>query len=131
MADASELVRRFPRITYCVDHCGFPRRRDREYFETWRAGMRRLAALENTVVKISGLGMADHVWTVDSLRPWVLECIDAWGTDRSFFGTNWPVDRLFSSYGDVLDAYHELISECTPAEQAALFSGNANRIFRL
>jgi hypothetical protein len=75
--------------------------------------------------------MADHRWTVESLRPWVLECIDAWGTERAFFGTNWPVDRLSSSYGDVLDAYVELIADFTADEQAALFSGNANRIFRL
>jgi predicted TIM-barrel fold metal-dependent hydrolase len=61
----------------------------------------------------------------------VLECIDAWGTKRSFFGTNWPVDRLFSSYGDVLDAYAELISDVGEAEQRALFYENADRIFRL
>ena len=82
-------------------------------------------------MKISGLGMCDHEWTVDTFRPWVLECIDAWGTKRSFFGTNWPVDRLFSSYGDVLDAYAELISDLGKAEQRALFYENADRIFRL
>jgi predicted TIM-barrel fold metal-dependent hydrolase len=131
MGDAARLAERFPGITYCVDHAGFPRRRDNDYFEEWRTGMRKLAALDNTVVKISGLGMCDHAWTVESLRPWVLECIDAWGVERSFFGTNWPVDRLFSSYDDVLDAYRELISDFTPEERSALFSGNANRIFRL
>jgi predicted TIM-barrel fold metal-dependent hydrolase len=131
MGDAADLVRRHPGITYCVDHAGFPRRRDPEYFEEWRTGMRKLAALDNTVVKISGLGMCDHRWTVESLRPWVLECIDAWGVERAFFGTNWPVDRLFSSYGDVLDAYQELISDFTSAEQVALFSENANRVFSL
>jgi predicted TIM-barrel fold metal-dependent hydrolase len=131
MGDAADLVRRHPGITYCVDHAGFPRRRDPEYFEEWRTGMRKLAALDNTVVKISGLGMCDHRWTVESLRPWVLECIDTWGVERAFFGTNWPVDRLFSSYGDVLDAYQELISDFTSAEQVALFSENANRVFRL
>jgi predicted TIM-barrel fold metal-dependent hydrolase len=131
MADAARLVERHPAITYCVDHAGFPRRRDREYFEEWKAGMRGLAALPNTVVKISGLGMCDHGWTVESWRPWVLECIEAWGTDRSFFGTNWPVDRLFSSYGDVVDAYRELVDDLTHDEQVALFSGNANRVFSL
>jgi predicted TIM-barrel fold metal-dependent hydrolase len=131
MDDAARLVERHPGITYCVDHAGFPRRRDREYFEEWRTGMRKLAALPNTVVKISGLGMCDHRWTVDSWRPWVLECIDAWGTERSFFGTNWPVDRLFSSYGDVLDAYRELIDDLDRDEQIALFSENANRVFSL
>ena len=73
---------------------GFPRQRDSEYFREWGAAMRTLAAVENTVVKISGLGQADHRWTVESLRPWVLECIELWGPERAFFGTNWPVDRL-------------------------------------
>jgi hypothetical protein len=43
----------------------------------------------------------------------------------------WPVDRLYSSYGDVLDACSELISDLTEPEQRALFSENAQRIFRL
>jgi predicted TIM-barrel fold metal-dependent hydrolase len=131
MDDARRLVERHPGIVYCVDHAGFPRRRDDEYFQAWQRGMRGLAALPNTVVKISGLGMCDHRWTVESIRPWVLECIDAWGVERSFFGTNWPVDRLFSSYGDVLDAYAELIADLTRDEQEALFSRNAERIFRI
>jgi predicted TIM-barrel fold metal-dependent hydrolase len=131
MADAARLAGRHPEITYCVDHAGFPRRRDKEYFSEWKAGMRKLAAVPSTVVKISGLGMCDHSWTIESLRPWVHECIEAWGTERSFFGTNWPVDRLFSSYGDILDAYRELICDFTNEEQHALFHSNADKIFRL
>lgn len=131
MGDAAELARRFSEVVYCVDHAGFPRRRDSEYFREWRAGMRKLAAVENTVVKISGLGMVDHRWTVDSIRPWVLECIDAWGPPRAFFGTNWPVDRLYSSYGDIVDAYRELVDDVSREEQEALFWRNASRVFRL
>lgn len=128
---ARDLALEFPGITLCIDHAGFPRRRGDDYFSEWREGMRLLAATPNTVVKISGLGQADHAWTVDSLRPWVLTCIELWGVERSFFGTNWPVDRLFSSYGDVLDAYWEIIIDFPDEEKAALFHGNANRIFRL
>jgi predicted TIM-barrel fold metal-dependent hydrolase len=125
------IASRRPGVTVCVDHAGFPKRRDDDYFREWRVGMARLAAVESTVVKISGLGMSDHRWTVDSLRPWVLTCIELWGTERSFFGTNWPVDRIFSSYGDVLDAYDELTSDLPEPERRALFDGNARRVFRL
>lgn len=131
MGDAVELARRYPGITLCVDHAGFPKARDDEHFRAWSAGMRKLAAEPNTVVKISGLGMCDPRWTVESLRPWVLECIDAWGPERSFFGTNWPVDRLFSSYGDVIDAYAEIVSGFSRSEQEAMFSKNAERVFRI
>jgi predicted TIM-barrel fold metal-dependent hydrolase len=127
----AEIAERHPGITVCIDHAGFPRRRDDEYFRRWHDGMASLARVENTVVKISGLGMIDHRWTVDSLRPWVRACIELWGTERSFFGTNWPVDRMYSSYGDVLDAYDELIADLPEEERQALFNGNARSVFRL
>lgn len=125
------LADAYPDVVLCVDHAGFPRRRDDEYFQMWRRGMNEAAGAPNTVVKISGLGMCDNQWTVDSFRPWVEGCIEEFGIERSFFGTNWPVDRLYSSYGDVLDAYAEIIASYSQAEQAALFSENAERIFRI
>jgi predicted TIM-barrel fold metal-dependent hydrolase len=131
MSLARKLADRYPGITLCIDHASYPRQRDDAYFQEWKRGIIELAGAPNVVIKISGLGMVDHRWTVESLRPWVLTCIEAFGTERSFFGTNWPVDRLYSSYGDVLDAYAELISDMTEAEQRALFYENAQRIFRL
>lgn len=128
---ARALAESHPDVVLCIDHTGFPRQRDREYFEMWKRGMNEAAGAPNTVVKISGLGMCDNQWTVDSIRPWVETSIEAWGTERSFFGTNWPVDRLYSSYGDVVTAYAEIISGYSHDEQAALFSGNAERVFRI
>ena len=131
MGKARELADAHPGVVLCVDHAGFPRARDDQYFEAWRDGMKTLAGAPNVVCKISGLGMCDNQWTVGSIRPWVLACIEAFGVERSFFGTNWPVDRLYSSYGDVIDAYAEIISGFSDAEQTALFSGNAERVFRI
>jgi predicted TIM-barrel fold metal-dependent hydrolase len=126
---AADLALRHPDTVLRIDHAGFPRQRDREYLARWRDGLQRLAKAPNVVIKVSGLGQVDHRWTVDTLRPIVLGCIEAFGVKRCFFGTNWPVDRLFSSYGDLLDAYAEIISGFSAAEQQALFSENANRIF--
>ena len=63
--------------------------------------------------------------------PWVLACIDLWGPRRAFFGRNWPVDRLYSSYGDVIEAYAEIASGFESAEKEALFADTADRVFRL
>jgi predicted TIM-barrel fold metal-dependent hydrolase len=125
------LAEAFPNIVISLDHAGFPRQRDSQYFEMWRRELASLAEASNVVIKISGLGMCDNDWTVDSIRPWVLTCIETFGVERSFFGTNWPVDRLFSSYPDVVDAYAEIIKDFSHEEQTALFSGNAERIFRI
>lgn len=93
--------------------------------------MRGLAKAENVVMKISGLGMMDRLWTVESLRPWVLRSIEAFGADRVVFGTNWPVDRMFSSYPDLINAYAKIISGFTREKQLAMFSYNAEKLFRI
>lgn len=131
MGRARALADEVDGVVMSVDHAGFPRERSDEYFEHWKRGMAELAGAPNTVVKISGLGMCDNRWTVDSLRPWVLTCVELFGVERSFFGTNWPIDRLYSSYGDVVDAYDEITADFSDAEREALFSGNAERIFRV
>jgi len=130
-ASIKSLAEAFPNIVISLDHAGFPRQRDDEYFEMWKRELANLAEAPNVVIKISGLGMCDPQWTADSFRPWVLTCIETFGVARSFFGSNWPVDRLYSSYGDVIDAYAEIVSGFSPDEQVALFSGNAERIFRI
>jgi predicted TIM-barrel fold metal-dependent hydrolase len=129
--DLLDLAAAFPNIRICVDHCGIPEARDEAYFRRWSAAIGKLARADNVVMKISGLGMMDRLWTVDSFRPWVLGSIEAFGVDRVVFGTNWPVDRMFSSYPDVINAYAKIISGFSRDEQTAMFSGNAEKLFRI
>ncbi len=120
-----------PRIPICIDHCAIPMERTPESFKLWQAAMRTLAGAENVWMKISGLGMFDRRWTIESLRPYVLGAIEAFGPARVVFGTNWPVDRMFSSYPDLIDAYAAIIAGFSEAEQCAMFGANAERLFRI
>jgi predicted TIM-barrel fold metal-dependent hydrolase len=131
LAQIKDLALAFPDTTISLDHAGFPLSRDDDYLAFWRAGMASLAEAPNVIVKVSALGMGDPRWTVDSMRPLVLHAIESFGVERTIFGTNWPVDRLFSSYPDVIDAYAAIIADLSHAEQVALFSGNAERYFRI
>lgn len=130
-ADIVDLAAAFPQTMICVDHCAIPQKRGEEYFRYWRGQIAVMAQAPNVWMKISGLGMGDPLWTVESIRPYVLGSIEAFGTNRVVFGTNWPVDRMFSSYPDVINAYAEIISGFPLAEQAAMFAGNAERLFRI
>ncbi|MXY22617.1 MAG: amidohydrolase family protein [Dehalococcoidia bacterium] len=123
------LAVKFPNIPIVMDHAGVPEERTPEYFENWKKGMRTAATAENIICKISGLGMADHDWTVDSIRPYVLHCIEAFGVERSLFATNWPVDSLFSDYDTIVSAYDEITGDFTAGERQALFSENAEGIY--
>ena len=93
--------------------------------------MRALARAENIVCKISGLGMYDHSWSTQSIKPWIETCLDAFGVERCMFGSNWPVDRLFSSYGDLFRAYAQVAGTLGPGDTHKLFAGNAERYYRI
>lgn len=131
------LAEDFPEVTLCIDHAAYPehhgkpRVRDRGQFAAWKSALATIAGAGNTVIKISGLGMSDHEWTPQSLQPWIDSCIEEFGVERVVFGTNWPLDRLYSSYGDVLEMYGSAIGSYSLQEQELMFSRNAFRIFGL
>ena len=126
-----DLAFRFPNITAVLDHCGFPKQRTDEYFKHWRESVTVLAEADNVVCKISGLGMVGWNWTVESIRPWVMHCIDSFGPERCIFATNWPVDKAFSTYDELIDAYSQLIVDYTDDQKVAMFSGNAERLYSI
>jgi predicted TIM-barrel fold metal-dependent hydrolase len=88
---------------------------------------KHLVQRNNVVCKISSVGRAsDPDWTVESLRPWILGCIETFGADRCMLGTKRPVNRLFGSYLDVIAAYREIVDELSDREQDACSSEPLN-----
>lgn len=130
---ARELARAHPEVPIVVGHAGMPLQRDSDYFRTWASEMAGLATVENIVCKISGLGQVDHSWSVESLRPWVLKCIEMFGVERSMFGTNWPVDLLYASYAEQVDAYRLILERegFSPDDQGRLLHGTAEHVYRI
>ncbi|GLU33800.1 amidohydrolase family protein [Trinickia caryophylli] len=132
MKEAAQLAAAHPDIQIVLNHAGmFVDRNTVTGYREWRDGMRALAALPNVAVKISGLAMFDHAWTIESFRPYVLETIDTFGVERAMFASNFPVDRLFGGYGDLWRAYAEIVGGAGEAERQALFRRNAERIYRI
>ena len=128
-----DTAKAHPSVQVILGHTGFPLERTPAYYELWKREMSALAEAENVACKISGLGMVDHDWTVESIRPWVLHCIEAFSTDRVMFGTNWPVDILFSTYLRQIDAYRVILATegFSRHDQEKLLYRNAERFYRI
>lgn len=131
MLEAAALLSEYPDSMVALNHAGFPIDRDIEGMTLWRDGMRVLAEQPNAYVKISGLGMLDHDWTQESIRPIVLETIDIFGTDRAMFASNFPVDKLYSDYPTIFEAFSEITADFTADERERLFNRNAESFYRL
>jgi len=131
MENLADLAQTYPNIKIVLDHAGFPSKRNIEYFRDWKAGMEKISNIDNIFCKISGLGMGDNNWTTESIRPYVETCIELFGIKRSLFATNWPIDSLWSEYGDVVKAYRKITSNYSKFEIERLFSKNTEEIYQI
>jgi L-fuconolactonase len=121
-----------PDLVFVLDHLGKPPIAA-GHTEPWAPDLRGLAALPNTVAKLSGLVTeADwRRWQVADLRPYAEVALDAFGPARMMFGSDWPVCTLAGNYPDVLAAARDLTAGLSPAERQALFAGTATSVYGL
>jgi len=118
-------------VVFVLGHGGTPMERTPDFLARWREGLARLARRPNIVCKISGFGMGDNDWTVATLTPVVRGCTEAFGPDRCIINGNWPVDKLYSTYGELYGAFDLITADLSEAERDALFAGNAERVYRI
>lgn len=131
LKDAADLADRFPETLIIVNHGGSPIDRDPDGMASWRQGLKDLARRPNVRLKISDLVAYDHDWTPESLRPVVLDCLDAFGPSRAMFASDFPVAGLHAGYAEMFAVFADIVRDLTLGEQQALFHDNAARDYRI
>ena len=126
-ANVAAAIRRNPRTPVILNHCGMPV----DGLERWRKDVAHLVELPNVCVKMSGFGFIDRAWTPEAVKPFALELIDRFGPDRVLFASDFPTDKLFASFEQVMATFEDVASGFADDEQRAMFAGNANRVYRL
>jgi len=127
--DVAKLAADFPDTIFLINHCGTPIDRDPEGMARWRRGLKLMATRENIAIKVSNFG-ANSGGSIPVMRDIAMTCIDAFGTARSMFGTDYPVGRRHMTLAAMVEAFEQIISEFSLTEQRALFHDNAHRYFR-
>jgi L-fuconolactonase len=101
---AIELAKRFPRQKFVLDHIAKPFIKDKKT-EPWMSDIKNLAASSNVFCKVSGMVTeADFKgWKTEDFNPYLQTVLEAFGTDRLMFGSDWPVCLVAAQYEQVLD----------------------------
>jgi len=131
MQDAARLVRDFPGIRFVLLHAGMLEDLSATGRAAWREGMQRLAALPNLYVKLSGLGTFIHRVDQTHIADIALPTIAMFGAERCVFGSNFPIEKLWSSYPDLIGAYRGALSALPEADQSRVLFGTARDLYRL
>ena len=95
-------------------------------------------------MKLGGLGMLYVNWDfhlrdqppsseelASAWRPYIEECIAAFGFTRCMMESNFPVDKQSCGYGVLWNAMKRITQDCSVSEKAALYRDTAARVYRL
>jgi predicted TIM-barrel fold metal-dependent hydrolase len=148
--ELAELADAFPDVTIILDHCGTPVMRGAygndkaESFRIWAASMVDLARRPNVYCKLGGLakwisGLTFHERPepptsedlAQSWQPYIDASIEAFGTKRCLFESNFPQEKPSCSYGVFWNACKRMVASYSSDEKTDLFSGTACRAYRL
>jgi predicted TIM-barrel fold metal-dependent hydrolase len=107
MEDAATLAGDFPDVTFVLVHAGMPE----GDLGAWRAGLERLAPLENVMVKLSGQGTFVHRVDAGLIGLVAQTSLALFGADRCMFGTNFPIESLWTDLGTLVGAWRAVLPE--------------------
>lgn len=131
MADAADLAAAFPATTFILQHAGMLEDLSPQGWAAWREGMAKLAGQKNIVSKLSGLGTFVHKVDRRLIADIARETVQLFGPERCLFGSNFPIEKLWASYDELIAAHRAALASYPPADQEMILAGTAMKVYRL
>ncbi|MCW5881755.1 MAG: amidohydrolase family protein [Anaerolineae bacterium] len=129
---AAEVIRRFPRQHFVLDHIAKPPIKD-HHIDAWERDLRQLAGFDNVFCKLSGMVTeADwRQWQPGDFDPYLDIVFDAFGVERLMFGSDWPVCTVAADYEQVVGLAEDYVARRAPHAHDAIFGGTAATVYGL
>ncbi len=131
MAGAADLARACPDVTFILQHAGMLEDLSAAGREAWLHEMGLLANEPNVTAKLSGFGTFVHRNDPLHIGWLIAETVRLFGAVRCLYGSNFPIEKLWTGYGALIGAHRQAAASLSEAEQSAIFHDTACRVYRL
>lgn len=131
MRDGADLVGENPETSFILTHAGMLVDASPRTLEAWRAGLGEVAALPNLSAKLSGLGTFAHRNDPDFIALVIDTALDRLGADRLMFGSNFPIETLWTDHASLIAAHRQALARHGAAVEADVLWNTAARIYRI
>ena len=131
MKNAARLASDFKQTRMVLQHCGMPEDMSPAGMAYWLDGMKYLADQSNIYCKFSGLGTFLHKNSIDFINDITGRCIELFGVNRCIFGSNFPIEKLWTEYSELIKCFRTSLSGLSKREQSAIFYLNAKLLYKI
>ncbi|WOO40260.1 amidohydrolase family protein [Rubellicoccus peritrichatus] len=127
------FVKRHPEQKFVLDHCAKPTITSAGFDHEWARHMETLAGMEHVQCKVSGMvtEIRDEQWDAEVLKPYWEHVLNCFGPQRLLFGSDWPVCLSRAEYVKWCGIVEGWLSQLSPDEQTAIWSGNSKSFYQL
>jgi len=127
-----ELVKLIPNQLFVIDHIAKPNIKKGE-IDTWKKQLGKVASFENVYCKISGMVTeADWFsWRKEDFTKYLDAVVEAFGTNRIMYGSDWPVCTLAVNYESQFSIIDDYFSAFSKIDQEKFLGGNAANFYKL
>lgn len=131
LPDVATLGAAFPDLPIIINHLGHPRKPDFASAALWRDGIVAAAGVPNACIKISGLWTVDRDWRPEILSPFVQHAVAAFGSRRSMYGSNLPIEKVMVRPDLLVPRVLRALGSLSETDRDAILRGTAARVYRL
>jgi L-fuconolactonase len=150
---ALELAQKFPNQPFVLDHMAKPDIKGHAAngsssglpsgstspvgghgsLPVWSEHLEALAKCPNVWCKVSGMVTeADWKgWKPEDFRPFLDKTVEAFGTKRLMYGSDWPVCLLAAPYNETIRITNDYFAAFSPGEKSSIFGGNAAAFYHI
>jgi len=157
LKDFIKLVAAIPQTKVVLDHVGTPvglagehggagktATERKNIQEQWYEDLAQLAEVPHVRLKLSGLLMtlcgfqfekrdkpAGLNEVLDAIGPHITYALKTFGVDRCIFASNFPMDKVSTTYETLYDAYFKIVENYSVEDQQKLFADNALAFYNI
>ena len=126
------MVAMFPEQRFVLDHIAKPYIKDKVLTD-WDVNIKALGKFDNVFCKISGMVTENNWnnWQPEEFDSYIDVVVNAFGTDRIMFGSDWPVCKVAATYEEVHGIVKNYFSGYSESEKGKIFGENAIKFYSL
>lgn len=129
--DVYTTLLQVPELKVAICHLASPWVQSNAGFDNWVKYMRCFASLPNCYMKISGFSMFNHKFEPSRFFQYAHKAIDIFSSKRCMLGSNFPVDKLYIDYQELLQHWQTLIGNYPTEQQLDIASKTAESFYCL
>jgi len=129
--ELADLAKSHSGMRFCLVHAGMLTSLDTSTVNAWTEALEQLVPRENVFLKVSGLNTFSRALDEPLMTHVTNTALDMFGADRCFYGSNFPVERMWTTFEDYTAAQKRAMAGRSDEENAKFFHDTAKAFYRI